>query len=112
MLEAAIGLLVAAAALGLRFTSFDRELEVQLWHYVTYTGATFLGIGLVRDVIIILAKGRTAKPLSKGEKLICFESVAGALLVASGLALLALEVDRAWHPALSSLGLYLGSSSW
>ncbi|MBI3725287.1 hypothetical protein HY251_15250 [bacterium] len=108
MIEAALGLLVAGAALVFRFAGSDREVEVQLWHYVTYTGAAFLAIGLVRDMILILKRGRTEKPRHAGEKLICFESVSGALLVMAGMALYLVGVERAWHPDLSWLGVYAG----
>lgn len=109
MLEAILGLLVAMAALGARFTGFDRDTDVELWQYVTYTGAGFLAIGLVRDVLILIRRGGARQPKRAGEKLICFESLAGSLLVVAGLALLLASVERQWHPSLSSLGIYAGA---
>ena len=109
MLEAILGLLIAALALAARFTGFDRETDVELWQYVTYTGVGFLGIGLVRDVLIVIRRRGARQPKHAGEKLICFESLVGSLLVAAGIALLLADVKREWHPALSSLGIYAGA---
>jgi hypothetical protein len=90
-----------------RFGFAAPEVEVELWQYVAYTGVAFLAIGLVRDLAIKFSRA-PREPRSAGEKLICFESVAGALLVAAGLSLLGLEVHRAFHPTLASLGIWAG----
>jgi hypothetical protein len=103
ILGGAIALAAIAAALGLE----RREVEVELWQVVAYSGAAFLAIGLVRDVWIKLAR-RASAPRRAGEKLICFESLAGALLVASGLALLGASVHRPFHPTVAGLALWGG----
>jgi hypothetical protein len=104
-LEARIGgALALAGAIG-RFGFDARPVEVELWEAVTYSGAAFLAIGLVRDVAIKLLRRGTA-PRRSGEKLICLESLLGALLVASGLGLLAIDVRRAFHPAVASVAIW------
>jgi hypothetical protein len=108
MIELVAGLVIALGALGLRLLGHDREVEVELWQYVTYTGAALLALGLVRDVLALPCRCQV-KPHRAGEPTICVESLTGLLLVSSGLALYLLDVSRSWHPALSSLGFYAGA---
>ena len=105
MIETGLGVLLALVAVVWRLGFESPEVEVDVWQYVTYTGVALLAVGLVRDVIVKLTH-RGPPPRRAGEKLICFESTVGALLVASGLALLGAEVHRAFHPALASLALW------
>ncbi len=50
-------------------------------------------------------------PKRAGEKLICFESLVGSLLVASGLGLFGLDVVRRFDTKAPTLGVYLACCS-
>lgn len=108
MIEAVLGAVVVVASLAWRFAFAHSTVEVELWQTITYTGAAFLAIGLVRDVILKLTVKR-GPPVRTGEKLICFESVVGTLLVAAGLALMALEVARPFMLASPTLATWVGA---
>lgn len=106
--ELVLGTLTIAAGIVLRFTGLDRPFPIELWQAVTWTGAAFLAMGLVRDLWIVATKTRE-KPVKKaGEKTLCFESGAGMLLVAAGLALLAVGVKRPFAPEAGWLVAYAG----
>jgi hypothetical protein len=107
-IEGILGTLVLVASIAWRLALAYASVEVELWQVVTWTGAAFLAIGLVRDVVIRLTVERRP-PARAGEKLICFESAAGALLVAAGLALLALDVHRAFLVAQPTVASWAGA---
>jgi hypothetical protein len=107
-IEGILGALVLVASIAWRFALAHASVEVELWQVVTWTGAAFLAIGLVRDVVLRLTVERRP-PVRAGEKLICFESVAGALLVAAGLALLALDVHRIFLVAQPTVASWAGA---
>src|SRR5581483_10214079 len=104
-LEGKLGGVLAVAALVWRLGFASPAVDVELWEAVTYSGAAFLGIGLVRDIVIKLTK-RTGAPQRSGEKLICFESLTGALLVASGLGLFGVDAKCTFHPVAASVALW------
>ena len=106
--EAALGVLVAIGCGVWRFAAGSPPVVVELWQLITYTGVALLGIGLVRDLYIKFLVKADA-PKRAGEKLICFESLVGALLVAKGLALLGLGVARSFDTEVATLGVYLGA---
>ncbi|HZU98114.1 MAG TPA: hypothetical protein VFF73_15530 [Planctomycetota bacterium] len=108
MIEIVFALAIALGALAARLTGHDGDVEVQLWQLVTYSGAGLLAIGLVRDLLILKCRA-CATPRRAGEVLVCLESVSGVLLVGSGLGLCAASVEKAWHPALSTLGFFVAA---
>jgi hypothetical protein len=105
--EAAFGVIVAIGCGVWRGVGGSPAVGVELWELVTYTGVALLGIGLVRDLYIKFFMKAEA-PKRAGEKLICFESLVGSLLVASGLGLFGLGVTRPFATETATLGVYLG----
>ncbi len=106
--EAWIGGIVAAGAIVWRLAFPASTVEVDLWHYFTYTGAAFLAIGLVRDVVLKLTAKSTCPPRRAGEKTICLESLLGPFLVFLGLGILASGASHLFRPSPAGLGLWLG----
>ena len=105
--ETALGVLVAGGCGAWRFAGGSPAVSVELWQLVAYTGVALLAIGLVRDLWIKFFIKAEA-PKRAGEKLICFESLVGSLLVASGLGLFGLGVARPFDTSAATLGIYLG----
>jgi hypothetical protein len=106
--ESWIGGGLAAAGLVWRLAFPHPSVEIEFWQGVTFTGAAFLAVGLVRDVLILLLAKRTCPPKRAGEKTICLESLVGPLLVFAGLGILGAGVHHAFRPPLPSVGIYLG----
>jgi hypothetical protein len=106
--EAALGVIGAIGCGVWRGVGGSPPIGIELWQLVAYTGVALLGIGLVRDLYIKFFVKAEA-PKRAGEKLICFESLVGALLVASGLGLFGLGVTRPFDTVAATLGIYLGA---
>ncbi len=106
--ETVLGSLCAAGGLAASVWMNDPPgISLPLWLAVDAVGAALLGIGLVRDLwLIVKARraGRSARPERKSaDKPICLESLLGALLVAVGLVCLATGVQRPMTPSLPVL---------
>jgi len=107
-LELGIGAVVLLGAVGWRVAAEPPLVQAELWQAITYPGCALLGIGLVRDLWIKLVKRPVREARRSGEKLICLESLVGALLVASGLGLLGLGVMHELDLRASTIGMALG----
>ena len=102
----ALAFVGGAACLAVRDTPV---VSVELWQAITYSGVAFLGVGLARDLWRIMRRTPgEARPKRAGEPLICFESLAGGLLVVVGLLALAGDVRRTFQPQAAALAAYAG----
>ena len=109
MPEIVIGLLAAALSVVWRFAWPYRTIDVQFWEYVTYAGAAYLAVGLVRDVLIKLLSKSGGELRRAGEPTLCLESAVGPLMVAAGLAVLLAGVKHTFHAPMPYLGVALGA---
>ncbi len=109
MIEAVLGVLLIAGSVAWRFAWPYTTLDVHFWQYVTYAGAAYLAIGLVRDILIKLFAKGGCELRRAGEFTLCLESTVGPLIVAAGLGVLAAGVKHVFHMPLPSLGIALGA---
>jgi len=113
-LETILGaLLIAGGAACLFFERAWPVIGLKFWQGVTYSGVTLLGIGLIRDIGLIVKARRAGVSAKKtreegADKPICVESVVGAIIVACGLVCLGFGVQRPMRPTVPALVLYLG----
>lgn len=103
------GLLIVGGAIWrLAFPGTYQVLNVQFWQWLTYSGAAYLAIGLVRDLYLKYAKKPTCPPVRAGEPTICLESTVGPIIVGMGIAVLAVGVRHVFHTPLPAIVIGLG----
>lgn len=112
-LETVLGaLMIAGGILTSAFIDSPATYRIEFWQTFTWTGIGLLGIGLVRDIwLIIKARraGKSARPeRAADEKPICVESLLGSILVLAGLLFLGLDVHRTFEPGWPGILLFLG----
>lgn len=103
--------IVVGAVAGLT-TDAPPAFSVPLWLAIDASGASFLFVGLVRDLwLLVKARraGRSARRERTGpEKPICLESLLGSLVVAVGLVFLALGVRHGFEPGWPGVAIWAG----
>lgn len=109
--EMLIGIAVIAGSIAWRVGGFADypTVEIQFWQLVTYSGAAYLAVGLVRDVIIkIFLKAQC--PIRKAEHpTICLESTIGPIIVFQGLGVMLAGVRHEYALAAPTLGIVFGA---
>ena len=109
MPEFAIGLLLIAGGTIWRFAFSFQEVPLELGELIAYCGAAYLGIGLVRDLILKYSgKPSCEAPKRADLPTICFESFVGPIITAAGLALLVAGVQHPVRPSIPALVITLG----
>jgi hypothetical protein len=110
MTEIVLGVLVLLSGITWRALGDSAHLPVQLWQAITYAGVAVLGVGLIRDLSIVIRRFRkkSGPPRCACDKMICLESTVGSLLVASGLGILLLGVQHEMLVRHASLAIAAG----
>ncbi len=83
-------------------------LEADLSEALLAWGVGILGMGLLRDVYVLVTRGRGQCLACRGDLKLCVESALGVALVALGLAALFLNVQRTFVLSAGALAMHAG----
>jgi hypothetical protein len=86
-----------------------RALEADLPEVLLAWGVGILGLGLLRDLYVLVTRGRGQCLACRGELKLCTESVFGVALVALGLLALLLNVQRMFVLSAGAIAMNAGA---